>query len=263
MMENTDKVLFEQNGAVAEIILNRPDKLNAIDRDCLGLLREHVARAEATPDARVILVRANGRAFCAGADLEFVSEIVQDRVLFPEFLAEWHETFAVLADSKLPSIAMVNGLALAGGFELVQACDFAVLSRDARIGDQHATFGLFPGGGSTQRLPRLIGVRRAKWLLFSGEWMSPEEAYQFGFVNEVVDASELESSAREMAAKLSARSPLATSAIKAAVRAGLEMPLDAALELERTAAAEHMRSEDVAIGLRAFRDRETPTFVGR
>lgn len=262
-MEKNEKVLFEQRGAIAEIILNRPEKLNAIDRDCLHLIKAHVARAESDPQARVIVVRANGRAFCAGADLEFVSEIVQDRVLFPEFLAEWHATFAALSESRLPSIAAVQGLALAGGFELVQACDFAVLSREARIGDQHATFGLFPGGGSTQRLPRLIGARRAKWLLFSGEWMSPDEAYESGFVNSVVDAPDLDGHVHEMAEKLSARSPLATAAIKAAVRLGLETSLHSALELERSLAAEHMRSEDVAIGLRAFRDRETPKFVGR
>lgn len=262
-MSSEAKVLFQHEGAVGEIILNRPDKLNAIDPDCLALIRQYVAQAESDPDIRVLLVRANGRAFCAGADLEFVSGIVQDEVLFPAFLADWHETYAMLADSPLPSIAVVNGLALAGGFELVQACDFAVLSRDARIGDQHATFGLFPGGGSTQRLPRLIGARRAKWLLFSGEWMSPDEAYQFGFANKVVEATGLEAAAREMAATLAARSPLATAVIKSTVRLGLEMPLDAALERERMVAAEHMRSEDVAIGLRAFRDRETPRFVGR
>lgn len=257
------KVLFQRHGSVAHMILNRPDKLNAIDGDCLELFRQHIATVEADPEVRALIVRGNGRAFCAGADLAFVGDRVQDPNAFGPFLANWHATYDLIAQCGKPTIAAVHGLALAGGFELTQVCDFVVLEEDARIGDQHANFGLFPGGGSTQRLPRLIGERRAKWLLLSGEWISPQDALRFGLVNEVVSPGQAAAKAEAMAAVLAERSPLANRNIKAAVHMGMQVDLHTALAVERRVAVEHMQSEDVQIGLAAFRNREKPRFVGR
>lgn len=258
-----DKVLLERRGAVAELILNRPDKMNAIDGDCLRLFREHMAAVEADEQLRVLIVRANGRAFCAGADLEYVDNRLTGAASYADFLTEWHGTYELFASSSKPSIAAVHGLALAGGFELTQVCDFVVLEADARIGDQHANFGLFPGGGGTQRLPRLIGERRAKWLMLSGAWISPAEALQFGLANAVVASGQATSKAREMAELLALRSPLASSNIKEAVRLGMQADLHTALAIERRIAAEHMQSEDVQIGLEAFRNKGKPVFTGR
>ncbi len=139
-----DKVLLERRGAVAELVLNRPDKLNAIDGDCLRLFREHLSTIENDEQTRVVIVRGSGRAFCAGADLDYVGERVSDRRRFGSFLAEWHATFDLFASGDKPIIASVHGCALAGGFELTQVCDFVVLEEDAKFGDQHANFGLFP-----------------------------------------------------------------------------------------------------------------------
>ena len=258
-----DKVLLERRGAVAELILNRPDKLNAIDGDCLRLFREHLMAVEADEQVRVLIVRANGRAFCAGADLEYLGDWVKDPARFGPFLSEWHSTYDLISVSSKPTIAAVHGLALAGGFELTQVCDFVVLEDDARIGDQHANFALFPGGGSTQRLPRLIGERRAKWLLLSGSWLSPAEALQFGLANVVVPSGEAASKAREMAEVLALKSPLANRNIKESVRLGMQVDLHTALAIERRISVEHMQSQDVQIGLEAFRNRENPIFTGR
>jgi enoyl-CoA hydratase/carnithine racemase len=257
------KILLERQGAIAELILNRPEKLNAIDGDCLRLFREHLAAVENDEQVRVLIVRANGRVFCAGADLEFVGDRVRDPVRFGSFLAEWHRTYDLFAACSKPTIAAVHGLALAGGFELTQVCDFVVSEDDAKIGDQHANFGLFPGGGSTQRLPRLVGERRAKWLLLSGSWISPAEALQFGLVNAVVPAGQASSKAREMAEVLAVKSPLANRNIKQSVHLGLQTDLHTALAVERRIAVEHMQSQDVQIGLQAFRNRTKPEFSGR
>ncbi len=257
------KVLLERQGSVAEIVLNRPDKMNAIDGDCLDLFREHLATVESDPGLRVVIVRGNGRAFCAGADLAFVGDRVQDPTRFGPFIADWHRTYDLFAFCSKPTIAAVHGLALAGGFELTQVCDFVVLEDDAKIGDQHANFGLFPGGGSTQRLPRLIGERRAKWLLLSGAWISPAEALQFGLVNEVVPSGKAAAKAREMANLLASKSPLANRNIKESVRLGMEADIGTALAIERRISVEHMQSEDVQIGLDAFRNRTKPVFKGR
>lgn len=257
------KVLLERHEAVAELVLNRPDKMNAIDGDCLHLFREHLAAVESDDKIRVLIVRGNGRAFCAGADLEYVGDRVQDPNRFGPFLGEWHKTYDLFANCTKPTIAAVHGLALAGGFELTQACDFVVVEEDAKIGDQHANFGLFPGGGSTQRLPRMIGARRALWLLLSGEWISPAEALQFGLVNAVAPSGQAAAKARDMAATLAVKSPLAHKNIKEAVRLGLQMDLHSALAVERQISVQHMQSEDVQIGLNAFRKREKPVFTGR
>lgn len=258
-----EKIRLDVDGAVAEIVLNRPDKLNAIDLECLELLSEHIRTVDADADIRAVVIRGEGRAFCAGADLSFLGDKVNDPRVFGGFLEVWHRVYAQIADASTPTIAAVHGLALAGGFELLEVCDLAVLADDARIGDQHARYGLFPGGGSTQRLPRLIGERRAKWLLLSGEWMDPADALAFGLVNDVTPADQVVERARELATLLSKRSPLASAAIKQAVHLGAATDLRTALEIERKFAVEHMQSEDVQIGMQAFRDRTEPTFVGR
>jgi enoyl-CoA hydratase/carnithine racemase len=253
-------VLFRSQGTFAEIILNRPEKLNAIDLDCLTLMEQAVDSAESDDRIRALIVRGEGRAFCAGADLEYLEDKLADPEIFGAFLNVWHRVYGRIAETPLPTIAAVHGVALAGGFELLEACDFAVLADTAKIGDQHASYGLFPGGGGTQRLPRLIGERRAKWLLFTGEWIKPADALAYGLVNVVVPASEVESRCREMATVLANRSPRATASIKRAVRLGAATDLDHALEIERLIAVHHMQSRDAQIGLEAFRSRVEPRF---
>lgn len=257
------KVVLSRHGRVAHLVLNRPEKLNAIDADCLSAIREHIAEVEADEGIRALVVRGEGRAFCAGADLEAVDALAGDPAEFASFMEEWHATYDAIEAIGTPTVAAVHGLALAGGFELLQVCDIAVLADDARIGDQHARYGLFPGGGSTQRLPRLIGERRAKWLLLSGEWITPEAAAASGLVNEVVPADRVVERAHEMAECLASRSPLLSAAVKRSIRLGLRTDLATALALERPVALAHMRSQDASIGLAAFRSRTTPEFVGR
>jgi enoyl-CoA hydratase/carnithine racemase len=160
-------------------------------------------------------------------------------------------------------IAAINGFALAGGLELVEACDIAIASQEARLGDQHANFGLMPGGGGTQRLPRLVGVRKAKELLFSGDWVSPQEAERIGLVNRVVPAEKLEEAVDEMAKKLAEKSPLATKAMKAAVNRGMQTDLATALELEIGTILHHFTSEDVIEGINAFEEKRKPVFKGK
>jgi enoyl-CoA hydratase/carnithine racemase len=256
-------VRLEVRDRIAEIVLDRPAKLNAIDQGMLSEIERCIDRAERTPEVRVLIVRGEGRAFCTGADLGAVDEKAGDPGLLVEFMRQWHRVFGQLADSPLPSIATVHGIAFAGGFELMQVCDFAVAADDARLGDQHANYGLFPGGGGTQRLPRLIGERRAKWLMFSGSTIAPHDALTAGLVNAVRPAGQVLDHAREMAATLARRSPVATSAMKRSVRMGLAAgSLEAGLEIERMLALQHMSSKDVRIGLAAFASRSVPEFNG-
>lgn len=251
------------DGAVAELVLNRPDKLNAIDEAVLDGLGDALDRVEAARAVRAVVVRGEGRAFSAGADLEAARARVEDPDALRAHLQQWRRVFDRLATSRLPSIAAVHGVAVAGGLELMLACDLCVVADDAHLGDAHAIWGLFPGGGATQRLPRLVGVRRALWLLFSGEPITPQQALAAGLVNAVVPPGDVLGEARRMAAVLASRSPVSIANMKAAVLGGLDAgSLEAGLDLEQEILAAHMTSRDVRIGIAAFADRETPRFVG-
>ncbi|MEV6923390.1 enoyl-CoA hydratase/isomerase family protein [Dactylosporangium sp. NPDC051485] len=256
-------VIVEVHDAVGEIVLNAPHRLNAIDLDMLDHLDQRITELEADGAVRALIVRGNGRGFCSGASLDFLGDKFSDPDVFGPFLDRWHEVFARLSQSDLPSVAAVHGFALAGGFELMQACDLVVVADDAKMGDHHAQLGLFPGGGGTQRLPRQIGPRRAKWLLLTGEWVTPEVACEWGLVNEVVPAAGLLTRAREIAALLATRSAAATARIKRAVSAGVDLPLTAGLAVERRIGVAHMQSDDVRIGVDAFHRRAVPVFVPR
>jgi len=262
-LEHGGPAYVEIVGSVAELVLNRPDRLNAIDAATLDVIDRAVAFADSQHEIRVLIVRGAGRAFCAGADLGEAGDRVADPAALTAFLRRWHRVFTHLAESPVPSIAAVHGYALAGGFGLLQACDLAVVADDAVLADQHARYGLIPAGGGTQRLPRLVGQRRATWLMLSGEPITPGEARQAGLVNAVCPEAEVLGRAREMAALLASRSPVACAAVKQAIRLGLAAPsLAEGMQIEQRLAVRHMASKDAAIGLAAFVSRTAPQFVG-
>jgi enoyl-CoA hydratase/carnithine racemase len=253
------KVCATHSPPIAHIELNRPTKLNALDLDCLNQLEQHIVDAEKDDDIRVVLLSGRGRCFCAGADLGVVDAAIADS-RFDAFLRRWHEVFGRLERCSKPTIAAVHGMALAGGFELMQVCDVVVIGDTTTVGDQHAKFGLFPGGGSTQRLPRLVGRRAATWMLLSGEAISPESAVALGLANEVVPEAEVVSRARGLAEGLAERSVAASQAIKEALLRTGDLDLAAGIEVELEIAVAHMSSPDAARGLAAFRSRSTPDF---
>jgi enoyl-CoA hydratase/carnithine racemase len=254
------QVLLEITSPVATVTINRPDKLNAIDSAVLNGIRTALAGIEDNPLVRALILRGGGRAFSAGGDLGEVSALVGDKTRFSEFLDHWHESLLMLQDSPVPSIAAVHGFAYAGGLELTQACDFVVLGRGALLGDQHANFGLFPAGGSTQRLPRLVAPRVAKWLLMTGEAIDAATALALGLANRVVDDDDIFDEAQRMAETLGRKSRAGNAAIKAAVHVGAGRPLTDAIAAERHLAVDHMASQDARTGFDAFRSRTTPVF---
>lgn len=254
------RVVLEIAGSVATLTINRPHKLNAIDSGVLTGILTALSGIEDNPSIRAVILRGAGRAFSAGGDLDEVSGLVRDRGRFSAFLDYWHESLLTLSNSPLPSIAAVHGFAYAGGFELTQACDFVVMGSGAVLGDQHANFGLFPAGGSTQRLPRLVAPRVAKWMLMSGEAIDAQTALQLGLANRVVDDALIFGEAHAMAKTLSARSRTDNAAIKAAVHLGADRPLAEAIAAERPVALDQMGSHDVQTGITAFRSRTEPVF---
>lgn len=253
-------VLLERDGAVARFVLNRPAQLNAVSPELLGDLDRACAAVEADPTVSVVTLTAAGRAFCAGADLRVVQQLAPDPVRWREFMARWRQVYDRVERLPVPVIAGVHGMALAGGLELTLVCDLVVADEAARLGDQHANFGLVAGGGGSQRLPRLIGARRAKELMLLGGWLSAQEALAWGLVNRVVPAGQVETAVRELARELAAKSAAAARAVKMLVDRGLDLPLPQGLDLEGEEVARHMRGADAAEGLRAFVEKRAPRF---
>jgi enoyl-CoA hydratase len=258
-----DTVLLERHGRVAHLVLNRDEKLNALDLDGLKLLRRYIEEIDADNEIRAVIVRGEGRGFSAGVDLDLTGDAIDAADGIPRITEQVHATFNAIEASRVPTIAAIHGVAVAGGLELTMVCDLAIAAEDARLADYHARYGLFPGGGASQRLPRLIGERRAKWLLLSGEWITAATAAEWGLINEVVPPERLLERADEMAQLLAKRSPLLNEVVKRTVRLGARTDLATALAMERPLVLQHMASEDARIGLEAFANRTEPEFVGR
>ena len=253
-------ITYTRAGGIARVALNRPAQLNAISPALLDDLARICDAIDADADVRVVTVTGAGRAFCAGADLKAVGELARDPVRWSGFMRLWHAVFNRIETLPLPVIAGVHGVALAGGLELLLVADLVVAEETARIGDQHANFGLVAGGGGSHRLPRLVGVRRAKELMMLGDWLSAAEAREWGLVNRVVPAGTVGAAVEEMAVTLAAKSRSATATVKTLVNdAGDD--LATGLEREITLVAAHMRSKDAAEGLAAFAGKRTPAFT--
>jgi len=258
-----EHLIVEKKGGVAKITINRPDLLNALNPTTHRELQDAFLHMDEDPDVRVIIITGTGRAFCAGGDLKFISSVSDNAIAISQIGQAFHDTFYIMEHLTKPIIAMVNGLCMAGGIELMEACDLAYAAEDARIGDQHATYGLIPGGGGSQRLPRLIGLRKAKELLFTGEWIPAKDAEAMGLINKAVPADKLEETVMEMANKLLERSPMATKWIKYCVNRGMQEDLYTGIELEKAASAAHFQTEDRKEGLAAFAEKRKPNFPGR
>ncbi len=258
-------VMYATRDAVAWLTLNRPDAMNALSPDLGDALGEALARAEADPEINALVITGAGQAFCAGADLKFLrgenGSLSIDA--FARFLDELGTVFNAIESSPLPTIAAVNGLALAGGLELVLCCDLVIAAESAKIGDAHANYGLIPGGGSSVRLPRKIGPTRAKYLLFSGEFVCAADLVECGLVNCVVSDDELNSAAQDLARRIASKSPLGISRMKQLVADGIDQPLHSALRQEANLLLVHARSEDMHEGLAAFNEKRAPQFSGR
>src|SRR5258708_506854 len=233
------------DGKIGHVLLNRPQVLNALNYT-VALEIEHAIR-EVEVQARVILIEGAGDHFCAGADLRYVAETQQ----MPEFIEQINRAFFCIQRAPIPVVAAVQGYALAGGFELMQACDVVLVADNAVIGDQHTNFGLIPGGGGTQRLPRLIGRQRALALLLSGERLSGQEAVAWGLAYRSVPLSQLAEQSLNFAQKLATKSQGALKALKNLVDSGSERGLSEAIELEVDTFLEWVRGRDAQEGLRA------------
>ena len=263
MTENA--ILYEERGAAAWLTINRPDALNAINQAVLDGLNEGLDRAQDASALRAVVVTGTGRAFSAGADLKSVREQVAkgDDSFGKHFVASILATLDRMEEFPMPVIAAVNGMALAGGLEIVLACDLVIAVASARLGDAHANYGLIPGGGGSVRLPRKIGPTRAKHLMFTGAFVPAADLVASGLVNEVVPDDELVQAVDALVGQLATKSPLGLARMKQLVNDGLEQAPETAIRLEYLMSELHAKSDDMAEGLAAFEEKRQPNFTGR
>lgn len=251
---------FELEGGVGWVVLDRPEAMNSLDRDTVKAIDAQVGAWAVDPEARVLVVTARGRAFCAGADL------MQAGLAQPpgekDLLDLIVDMFGKLRAFPKPVIAAVNGLALAGGLEIVMCCDIVIASDAAKFGDAHSNFGVFPGGGGAAILPRKIPPNVANYLLFTGDSISAAEARFHGLVNEIVAPDQLEPRARELAARLAKKSPLVLAGMKRVASTTADKSAADALAQELLECRDHGRSWDITEGLAAFREKREPQFKG-
>ena len=242
---------------IVHIRLDRPDRLNALGVAMVVALERAIVDAVAA-HARVLLVHGTGRAFCAGADLK--ERRTMDEGARVQHNRKINAAVDALAAAPMPTIAVINGLALGGGCEIALACDLRIASTDAQIGLTEARIGAIPGAGGTQRLPRLIGAARALEMILTGEPISAKRAAEIGLVNAVVPGDALAEHAQRLAALLASRSPGGAQAAKRLVYRGLEVALEQGLAYEREALKRILASADYAEGLAAFAEKRQPRF---
>jgi len=252
----------EKQDRIATVIIDNPP-MNTLSTAVIQELGATFAELNNDSEVLAIIVTGAGeKAFMAGGDIKGFPEKIGNPNLIPSFLAT-HEVLNSIDFSSKPTIAVLNGYTLGGGCELALTCDIRISEAQALIGVPESTLGLFPGGGGTQRLPRLIGEAKAKELMFTGEHISAEEALRIGLVNRVVPKGEGLQSALELAKKICKNSPTAVRNIKRAVDEGLELPLNKALEREAELFQELFLTEDVKEGVQAFLEKRRPQFPGK
>ncbi|MEZ5571243.1 MAG: enoyl-CoA hydratase [Halioglobus sp.] len=228
-----NKVLLEKREGFAIITLNRPDEMNALSRELRADFVAAFAECASDESIRVVILTGNGRAFCAGFDLKELSASEGDASQEADnVVARAMEAF------KGPIIGAINGHAITGGFEMALACDILIASENARFADTHARVGMLPGWGLSQKLPRLIGLSRAKEISFTGTPVFAQQAYEWGLVNHVLPAEELLPRAIKMAQDMCACVPQVLAQYKPLIDEGYSKPLDEALRWEEAVAIE-------------------------
>ncbi len=255
-------ISLDWDGDIARLTLRRPDKLNPLDWATVRELRQAISQIEERDDIVSVIVTGEGRSFSAGGDLEGYISLYKNAEQFAEFLDDFLNLLTGMEASDKIYIAAVNGACVAGGLELLLACDLSIAADTAKIGDGHLNFGQLPGAGGSQRLPRLIGPIRAKYLILTGELLSAAEAERIGLINKVVPADQLIEEAVALGRSLAEKSGAGVRGAKHLTHIAATTDLPKGLECELKYVHRYATTEpDATEGLIAFKEKRKPKFI--
>ncbi|MCM1532613.1 MAG: short-chain-enoyl-CoA hydratase [Bacteroides sp.] len=255
-----NNLLVEDKECIRIVTLNRPQELNSLNSELLSELDFAMADAAGDSQIKVIIITGEGKAFAAGADISQMAEM--NAVEGKSFGAFGSEVFRRIETLNKPVIAAVNGYALGGGCELAMACDIRIGSSKAKVGQPETNLGITPGFSGTQRLARIVGIGRAKEMIYTGDPITAEEAYRIGLFNKVTEPEQLMDTALQMAGKIAAKAPLAVQYAKEAINQGTETDIDAGIALEANLFGMCFSTQDQKEGMKAFLERRPPVFKG-
>jgi enoyl-CoA hydratase len=260
----SEPIQYEVNDHIATIWLNRPEVRNCVNWALLTQMAERVEEAAEDPDVRVVLFRGRGNTFCAGADLNMLRHEFVGTSTASLKLAELSaKTYDRIHTMSKPTIAVVEGYAVAGGFELAISTDFALIADEAQIGDFHIRRALFGGAGPIYRLPRYVGLRRAKELMLTGKLLSGKECAEWGLANVSAPAAELDAAVEEFIAPLVDKSPFCMHITKLAANRGLDGDTETLIALESMACNVVHHSADAREGVQAFLEKRDAVWTGQ
>jgi enoyl-CoA hydratase/carnithine racemase len=256
-------VRTEDRGAVRHLVLNRPEKRNALNAEAIGDLGAAIEAAAADPDVRVVVLRGEGAMFSSGMDLNDLRDLSENPAGLRAFRRPLLGFWNLLEEMPKPTVCQIHGAALGGAFELSLACDFRTMAEDAVAGIMEVRIGLLPDVGGCSRLPAIVGLGNAKELIMTGKVIDGREAHRIGFANRVAPAAELDAATDALVNELLACAPRAVGLAKRVLDAAAKPALASTLEQEVAAQEVLASSEDFAEGARAFFEKRDPGFVGR
>jgi enoyl-CoA hydratase len=256
---NYETLIYEKENGVGTITLNRPKQKNAINDVMMSELFQLISNIAQDDEVRVVVITGGKDYFAAGADIRLVSTISSS---FKAYDFSRNSPIHELEELEKPVIAAISGIALGGGLELALACDLRIASETALFGQPEINLGIIPGSGGTQRLPRLVGLTKAKEMLFTGETINAQEAYRIGLVNKVVPVESLMDEVYKIATKIATKPAMALKVTKLVVNAGINLDLELALKFESQSFGLLFSTQDQKEGVSAFIEKRKPIFKG-
>lgn len=251
-------LLFERRGNIGILSINRPDALNALNSQVLEELDKAVDMITEDENIHILIITGEGRAFVAGADIGEMKDM--DMFEARRFADKGHKIFRKIELMEKPVIAAVNGFALGGGCELSMCCDIRIASEKAKFGQPEVGLGIIPGFAGTQRLARIVGMGRAKELIFTSEMIDAEKAYEIGLVNKIVSAEDLMKEAIDMAERIGSNGQIAVRFAKTAINKGMETDMETGMGIEKDLFGLCFATEDQREGMEAFLEKRKPNY---
>lgn|SRR5699024_8758685 len=252
--------IYREN--IGVITLNRPEAANALDRPLLLSLKKQLDELHEHPGLRCLLLTGEGiKAFSAGADLKEREKMSDKEV--KEFIQLISDVVSTIENMRVPTIAVMNGVAYGGGLELALGCDLRIAAEDIKVGLPETSLGIIPGAGGTQRLTRLIGIGQTKKLIFEAKPISSTEAYELGMIEEITERHHLLTYALNLAETIANNAPIAIQQAKLAINEGMHISINEGLKIEQECYQQTIPTEDRLEGLRAFKEKRTPIYKGK